>query len=606
MKILIVGCLLFMIYSFSIAQTRISDREEKLEQLKSRKDVIVTELNDAKGVDWIKIEYLNGKVLYKNIGDYKYEESRLPSEALAKEGIQNPVYSPTYDSTIIDLRFIDTTLYYHKYSYWQEVPIHNSVFDCLRIGDVNINEKTELYGMRKFFWSGIEPISIYELNNLGNFEFKYQYDSVFLARNIYDVDEDGQEEVLLTFPPAYDTIGNQQRFFSKPTPASFAEKLNFTFTYYGVQPNVGAQLNDITFGDFDSNGYTDMIFANSGYPDVHIFEFNPFINNFDSVYRLDVNELAPWDEGGFSVSDFDLDGKTDIVFGTGKGNVFVIENEGNNQYTNSWQGSVESYHAYIHTWSNDIDKNGKPEFWVLADAYYNGIGTTRITIFETNGNNSYQAVGRVDLVGIFSFYAGTMQAVDIDNDGIQEVAVCIDDNFLILKFNGSRDHHTYELYYIKQNELNTQGEFQVYVGAIMYDLQNTGEHKILISMYHSKEVQQNLYSTRYVTRIFKPDSTTIVNGNEIIPKVIELYQNYPNPFNPATKIRYSLKDPGNVSIFLYDMLGQKIDELINEEKPAGEFEIQINAEKLKLSSGTYIVVLKTEEQRVTQKINFIK
>lgn len=48
-----------------------------------------------------------------------------------------------------------------------------------------------------------------------------------------------------------------------------------------------------------------------------------------------------------------------------------------------------------------------------------------------------------------------MQAVDIDNDGTEEIAVCIDDNFLILKFNGSRDHHTYELYYIKQNDLLT-------------------------------------------------------------------------------------------------------------------------------------------------------
>src|SRR5690606_37765097 len=109
--------------------------------------------------------------------------------------------------------------------------------------------------------------------------------------------------------------------------------------------------------------------------------------------------------------------------------------------------------------SNDIDGNGKPEFWVMGDAYYNGIGTTRLTIFETDGDNSYHAVGRVDLLGIFSFYAGSIQPIDIDGDGIEEVAICIDENFLILKFNGSENHHTYEVYYIKKNELNVEEEY---------------------------------------------------------------------------------------------------------------------------------------------------
>ena len=123
---------------------------------------------------------------------------------------------------------------------------------------------------------------------------------------------------------------------------------------------------------------------------------------------------------------------------------------------------------------------------MLGDAFYNGQAITRITIFETNGNNSYEVVGRIDLIGVFSFYAGTMQAVDIDDDGIDEVAVCIDDNFLILKFNGSANHHTYELYYIKQNELNIPGEFQVYFGATMAVLKGStnAEYEILISMIH--------------------------------------------------------------------------------------------------------------------------
>lgn len=76
----------------------------------------------------------------------------------------------------------------------------------------------------------------------------------------------------------------------------------------------------------------------------------------------------------------------------------------------------------------------------------------------------------------------TMQAVDIDNDGTEEIAICIDDNFLILNFNGNKDHHTYEVFYIKQNELSASSENSVYFGATGNDLFGNGEISILISM----------------------------------------------------------------------------------------------------------------------------
>jgi hypothetical protein len=587
MKKLFVCFMLFAVSNLSLAQL---SREEKLEKLKTRTDIKVTEVEK----DILKLEYPNGKVLYKNIASYQQQES----------SIKHPViYSPTFDSTIIDMKTIDTTLYYKKYSFWQEVPIHNSDFECLRIGDVNNNGKPELYGARKFFQSDFEPITVYELNNSEIFEDVFQYDSVFIARSIHNIDRDGREEVLLTLPPLFG-IGNQQRFFSKENDTSLATQLNFILDYEPYQ------LDDITLGDFDGDAYTDMLFDKSGWPDVHILEYNPVTNNFDSVYRFDVSEPAPWGIGGYSVGDFELDGKSDIVFGTMRGNVFVIENQAENQYTNSWQSNIESNHAYIHTGSGDIDKNGKPEFWVLGDAYYNGIGTTRITIFETNGDNSYFAVGRVDLVGVFSFYAGTLQAVDIDNDGTEEIVVCIDGNFIILKFNGSKNHQRYEVYYIKQNELNTGEEYQVYVGAIMYDLRNTGGYEILISMYHSIEVQPNIYNTRYVTKIYKPDSTTSINDeSEILPMSIMLYQNYPNPFNPQTNIKFELNKLEEVSIKVYNVLGKEIKQLLQENLPSGEHNIQWDGkgnEGSTLPSGIYFIQMIAGSYQKTIKTILLK
>ncbi len=105
------------------------------------------------------------------------------------------------------------------------------------------------------------------------------------------------------------------------------------------------------------------------------------------------------------------------------------------------------------------------------------------------------------------------------------------------------------------------------------------------------------------------------NGNPVnverekegaIPQQIELLPAYPNPFNPQTKIKYRMDKSADIRISVYNMLGQRIDDLFNSEKPAGEYEITIDANELKLSSGTYIVVLRTKEQQVAQKIILIK
>ena len=132
-----------------------------------------------------------------------------------------------------------------------------------------------------------------------------------------------KEDVLLTTSGLLG-IPFQQRFFSKTTDTSLATQLNFIFAPYVYQN----QLNDLTLGDFDGDENTDLLFTRSGQPDIHIFEYNPINNNFDSVYRFDVFEQPPWGNSGFSIGDFDMDGKTDMVFGTGKGAVYVIENEG--------------------------------------------------------------------------------------------------------------------------------------------------------------------------------------------------------------------------------------------------------------------------------------
>ena len=92
--------------------------------------------------------------------------------------------------------------------------------------------------------------------------------------------------------------------------------------------------------------------------------------------------------------------------------------------------------------------------------------------------------------------------------------------------------------------------------------------------------------------------------NETTPVDFSLGQNYPNPFNPTTRISYSLPDANFVTLKIYDMLGSEVATLVNENKPAGKFEIGFDASRL--SSGTYVYKLVAGNYQITKKMQFVK
>jgi parallel beta-helix repeat protein len=89
-----------------------------------------------------------------------------------------------------------------------------------------------------------------------------------------------------------------------------------------------------------------------------------------------------------------------------------------------------------------------------------------------------------------------------------------------------------------------------------------------------------------------------------VPKAYSLEQNYPNPFNPSTKIRYTVPQPSNVIIKVFDILGNEIEVLVKEEKPVGTYEITWYAEKI--PSGIYFYQLKADNYVETKKMILIK
>jgi len=83
-----------------------------------------------------------------------------------------------------------------------------------------------------------------------------------------------------------------------------------------------------------------------------------------------------------------------------------------------------------------------------------------------------------------------------------------------------------------------------------------------------------------------------------------LYQNYPNPFNPETTIRYSIPQPSQVTLTLYDITGREIDLYLNKYQTAGEYEFTINCGNL--PSGVYLYCLSAGGYTATRKMVLLR
>ncbi len=126
--------------------------------------------------------------------------------------------------------------------------------------------------------------------------------------------------------------------------------------------------------------------------------------------------------------------------------------------------------------------------------------------------------------------------------------------------------------------------------------------------------------------IFKQQGTTSLSDEKYLASDFQLYQNYPNPFNPTTKISFtipaltpSLSQGERVILKVYDMLGNEVATLVNEEKQPGQYEVEFTAKGVQssgirhlvsgignLASGVLFYQLRVGEQVQTKKMLYLK
>jgi len=549
--ILICSLLIAVCYSL-FAQSQFQNKEAALQKKYSRQYLDVTEIEK----DVYKLEN-------KTTGDSWVEDFSEGTKNRSNENI---------DSMVIEIFSIDTSLYTGMYKHWLDMDISNLVNGIL-INDFNSNGLVELYANRtRYNLPSLSP-GVFELDTSGekfNQIFTYP-DTVRIPSSYYDVDKDGLLDILFRNSQS----GRSAIFFTQSTIYSLPST-----PYFSYPPAENLQVMFPTFGDFDKNGKVDFAYEGLG-KTMYIAEFNPAIANFDSVYSFtSINTI-----GGITIGDFDMNGKTDIITSNVWGDVHLIEAQGAHQYVNVWNGTVDVHNAYYSFATNDIDKNGKPEFWVVGKHFTSGI---LLTCFETNGENTYQPVFKIKIPDYYTVYPLTTFADDIDGDGEEEIVMSADYFFLVLKFTGSPNNQNYNIWYFNLRQFGTGETWTVKAYDINYD----GKKELFFDTYTRRDsMGQNYFKS--INRIFKPNFVVNVNEQtENTPYKFYLYSNYPNPFNPSTNIKFALNEFSNVSIKIYNILGKEVKLLLNENLPTGEHTVQWNGKDDKgnyLPGGVYFI-----------------
>lgn len=139
------------------------------------------------------------------------------------------------------------------------------------------------------------------------------------------------------------------------------------------------------------------------------------------------------------------------------------------------------------------------------------------------------------------------------------------------------------------------------------NMREYSEYNFELSNFLEKDTSTSLkvnHSSSPRFNIVITQGQSVSNEREELPSEFSLSQNYPNPFNPSTTIKYTLSGAGKVNISVFNLLGQRIRTLVDEQKAAGSYEIRFDASSL--TSGVYFYKMESATFTSIKKMTLIK
>lgn len=553
------------------------DNDELLDLYISRKDIF-RNLSNGNFVKVIGSIPLQGPVLGNSWADYDNDGD---PDVFVITTIQANPTSHLYRN---DGNFIFTKVLSGSIS----DSISNTGWGCVW-GDVNNDTYADLFLAAAYNFSGVVHENRFYYNN-GNGTFT-RIDTTQITDSLdaftipmfSDYDQDGDVDLFIGTGPAVSSGGRDYLY------RNYLKEQNVP--YYFNRIDTGIIGTDIV----DGQNWNWIDIDNDGDLDAFLTNYSTNIRN--RLYKCEgpryyvkmtaaevgsiVSDAGAW--LGNTWGDFDNDGDIDCFITNDAGASRYYSNNGTGFFTRidtlALVASGQTYGTTIGDYDNDGD----------LDLYMAGTNLTKgLFRNETNNNNKWiniRCIGAGPTAGMTNKSAlGTVIKMKAVINGVPK--------WQIREINA-------------QNSFNSMNMLNVHFG-----LHNATIIDSIIVKWGGglTQVFTNIIPNKFYKLNEGQGLTEIVIGisqvGTQIPNNYKLEQNYPNPFNPVTKIRFAIPGSSNVKLFVYDVTGRLVSELVNGELNAGEYETNFNAAEF--TSGVYFYTMQAGNFKETKKLVIIK
>lgn len=544
-------------------------------------------LQKFKSFDHFEISWINNEI---------YEVRDILSNSMSLYRLSYPRHLFNEDTVdqFIDLSQYNPDDFADMYTHQTTFPLGQSSGYSLIISDVDNDSLIEITGRWYNDYSlSLTVTGIYEQTLNGTFEKRRLFldDSLVIhypfGGFLTDLDKDSLYEINNRALESWGTFKGVLNLEADSV-RTIPDEINF------MSDSLIAYSGSYRIEDLDKDGIMECMGFDI-YRDVFVAEYDTNSGKFEEVFIYETPQDHLYN---FAVGDGDLDGKTDFIGGSIFGNVYIFENISDNQYALVWMDTLPYSNANQSAFTKDIDQNGKPEFFITFDGYYQGYAGTDMYWYESVGDNTYERKRRIFIVDTGFSSENGLHPHDMDGDGIEELVFdfSIPNRMFILNWNPSE---YFDMYYY--SHVSDHRELSA---VTVYKPNGQNHPDIIFSTHYYPELpaHQSLY--------YKYNPITAIGdlANQI-PKSIELYQNYPNPFNSSTLIKYKLYQKTDVTLSVFDITGRKIKTLMHETQPAGEHSILwdgSNNSDQQVGSGIYIYRLKANDSVQSKKLALIR
>ncbi len=402
-----------------------------------------------------------------------------------------------------------------------------------------------------------------------------------------DYDDDGDLDLFIGSGPAIGTTGPDYLYSNRLTETGSPLFERITSGEIASTQRDGQLYNWV---DYDNDGDLDLYITNfwGGEPDGLPNEL--YRNDGTGFTRITSGDLV--NDESFSLAsvweDFDNDGDQDVYVTTGQGqNNYYYSNNGDGSFTKVTNSAVTNTEL-APTWgasAGDYDNDGDIDLFVPTLGVDKGNSNRKNILFrnELNDGNNWITISCAGTASNFSAIGTKVHAKStIGGESVWQMREIS-----------------------AQNSFNGQNSLRVHFGL--------GDASVIDSLVFEwpsglTDVLTDVSVNQFLTVSESSgtekdhqnnDNTKIISGNDF-----SLLRNYPNPFNPGTTISYKLSKESSVRLEVFNSLGQKIEELVNEVQGKGYHSVYFNGDKY--PSGIYIYKIQTDRFSEVKKMLLIK